>query len=331
MNFKIGIDNYGLYPLHLDPMETLQWALQHGVEGVAFSGLDDDNRGKCTPAYLKKMSSFALDHDLYIEWGGGQHIPRDLQTGAPKSIGEINRRAAEEASLLGTRIIRSCSGGLMRWDPAFVPTRQLMDEMAEFLSGQIRMLNDYQVVLAIETHFELTTFELIRVFEQCGVQPGGPVGICLDTMNLLTMLEDPVAATRRILPWVVSTHIKDGGLRLTDRGLQSYPLPIGSGIVNLKEIITLLATLPHKVHLSIEDHGGLFDLPVFNPDFLKEFPDLTTRELVQLLQLVMQINSMPAQVSRLPLQREEWPKQCDTRITQDIVALKKLVGSLTVS
>ena len=46
----------------------------------------------------------------------------------------------------------------------------------------------------------------------CEAEPGGWLGICLDTMNLLTMIEDPVMATRRLLPWVVSTHIKDGGV-----------------------------------------------------------------------------------------------------------------------
>ena len=30
----------------------------------------------------------------------------------------------------------------------------------------------------------------------CDAPPGGWLGICLDTMNLLTMLEEPVAATR---------------------------------------------------------------------------------------------------------------------------------------
>ena len=86
--------------------------------------------------------------------------------------------------------------------------------MAAALREQKPMLRDFGVILAIETHFEFTSFELLRLFEMCGAVPGEYLGICLDTMNLLTMLEDPVLAARRLLPWVVTTHIKDGGLML---------------------------------------------------------------------------------------------------------------------
>ena len=79
------------------------------------------------------------------------------------------------------------------------------------------MLRDHGVVLAIETHFEFTSFELCRLIEMCEAEPGGWLGICLDTMNLLTMIEHPVWATERLLPWVVSTHIKDGGVLMGRR------------------------------------------------------------------------------------------------------------------
>ena len=36
---RVGIDNYGLFPLDLSPLATLEWAVAHGADGVAFSGL----------------------------------------------------------------------------------------------------------------------------------------------------------------------------------------------------------------------------------------------------------------------------------------------------
>jgi len=145
-------------------------------------------------------------------------------------------------SSLGLQYLRSVfvhsSGGLMRWNPDSLPTIQLMEEMAEALSKQLQMLRDHQVILAIETHFEFTTFELLRVFEWCSITPGDCLGICLDTMNLLTMLEDPVPAMKRVLPWIVSTHIKDGAIRLTEDGLQSFTCPVGKGVIDLGAIIS---------------------------------------------------------------------------------------------
>ena len=189
---KTGIDNYGLYPLDLDPMETLKWAVENGAGGVAFSGLNEKNRQKCTEAYLKDLKKYADDEGLYLEWGNAQHVPRDLSNYEKLDIREMNKKAVEEANVLETKIIRSCSGGLMRWNKESIPTIQLMYEMAEELTAQLPMLRDHNVILAVETHFEFTTFELLRVFEWCGVKPGDCLGICLDTMNLLTMLEDPV-------------------------------------------------------------------------------------------------------------------------------------------
>ena len=36
---RVGIDNYGLFPLTLSPLQILHWARDNGAEGVQFSGL----------------------------------------------------------------------------------------------------------------------------------------------------------------------------------------------------------------------------------------------------------------------------------------------------
>ena len=136
----------------------------------------------------------------------------------------------------------------MRWDAANPPTDVLLRETAEALRAQQAMLRDHGVVLAIETHFEFTSFELLRLFDMCEAEPGGWLGICLDTMNLMTMLEHPVTAAGRLLPWVVSTHVKDGGVLRAPGGLITFPAPIGDGIVDLGAIIRRLDTLDRPVH-----------------------------------------------------------------------------------
>lgn len=321
--FRVGIDNYGLFPLNLSPLQTMQWALDHGAEGVAFSGLDDLTRAHFDCRQVIQLKDFAEENHLYIEWGGAQHIPRSLTTWEKKDLFNHNRIAAEEAQALGTRIIRSCSGGLMRWNPASLPTRKLLEEMAEALLAQKQMLIDHNVILAIETHFEFTTFELLRVFEACGAKPGEWLGICLDTMNLLTMLEDPVLATERVLPWVVSTHIKDGGILVTDTGFKSFPAPFGEGIVDFERIFGLIGTLPWDVNLNVEDHGGDFDIPIFNPEFRKEFPDLTDDEMEKLVGLALETLKKMEAGSLAVLDRKDWAGECEARIAKDLMDLKK--------
>lgn len=326
--FRVGIDNYGLYPLKLSPLDTLRWAKDHGAEGVAFSGLEVEDSKKIDEAYLNDLKQFADDHDLYIEWGGAQHIPRDMTLWAQKDILEVNRRVAGEAKRLETRIVRSCSGGLMRWNPDSPPTDILLQETAEALKAQHQMLKDHNVILAIETHFEFTTFELLRLFERCEAEPGDYLGICLDTMNLLVMLEDPVAATERILPWVVSTHIKDGVILLNSEGLLAFPSEIGAGVVNLGEIIRRLGSLPWEIHLSAEDHGGDFFLPIFNPRFLSKFPDLTTQEFARLMQLVQRSQDKVNSSECGATQRDRWAEVCEERMKRDVLTLRSILASL---
>ncbi len=322
---RVGLDNYGLLPLKLSPRETLKWALEHGAEGVAFSGLAPEDEALISDNYLKDLAAFAQDHNLYLEWGGASHIPRDMDSWRSKDLFEVNRQTARQAQILGAKVVRSCSGGLMRWNPDNPSTGTLLAETAAALISQRAMLQDYGVVLAIETHFEFTTFELLRLFEMCDAQPGGYLGICLDTMNLLTMLENPLEAAQRILPYVVSTHIKDGALTLNSAGLTTFPTAVGGGVVELSEIIDLITARDGEVNLSVEDHGGSFQLPIFDQRFLAEFPELTTGEFASLLRLAMitmeKIRSGECEITP----RDDWHRLCEQRIINDIEALKEIV------
>ncbi len=325
--FRVGIDNYGLHPLRLDPMQTIRWAHDRGADGIHFSGLDPSHQDTLEKSYLRELAAFASENGMYLEWGGAQHIPRDTENWTRKDIFESNRQAAQQAATMGARIVRSCSGGLMRWRAESPMTETLIQEMVPPLKAQKRMLLDHNVILAIETHFEFTSFELLRLLEQCDALPGEWLGICLDTMNCLTMLEDPLCAARRLLPWVVSTHIKDGGIALTREGLTTFPVAAGRGAIDLAAIFRLLESLAADVALSVEGHGGSFFLPIFDPDFLSKFPDLTAEELAKLVRLAQQSADKSAS-GCVVTEREQWPAVCEERMAQDLAVIKEIAGSI---
>jgi sugar phosphate isomerase/epimerase len=327
--FRVGIDSYCLISLKLSPFEELEWARTHGADGIQFSGLHASDDRPIDEAFLSELAGAAAQHELYLEWGGGQHIPFDMKTWREKNLRPVNERAAQQARTLGTSIIRSCSGGLMRWGDEAPPTEVLLRAMAAALREQMSMLADYGVTLAIETHFEFTTFELLRVFDMCEAEPGGPLGICLDTMNLLTMLEDPVAATDRVLPWIVSTHIKDGGLLLDEKGLVSFPTEAGCGQIDFPQVLARLCTLERVPNLSIEDHGGSFSLPIFDPAFLSRFPDLSAQELARLVSLAQENSARPPGERLRPIDRSAWPGPCEERVRNGIHYVKALVARMS--
>lgn len=322
--FKVGIDSYSLKPLELDPFELMEWAILNDARGVQFSDPPAQSRDK---AFLTELRDYARQNDLYLEWGGGQHLPCDPATGAARDIAASNRRAAEQAAVLGAGTVRSCSGGLMRWSDEAPPTEDLLDAMAATLRSLAPVFRDLGVVLAVETHFEFTSFEILRAFEAAGLEPGGPVGVCLDTMNLLTMLEEPLAATRRLLPWIVTTHVKDGGLRFAPRGLESFTAEAGRGLIDFARIFEAVSSLPREVTLSIEDHGGSFDLPVFDPDFLAKFPDLAVTEFADLVRTAVRTEELLRAGELAVLDRPRWPAACEARVKRDIRAVKAIVGA----
>lgn len=321
------MDNYGLYPMQLAPLETIHWAKNHGAEGVHFSGLDPSLQTSLDKSYLVDLAAFAREKDMYLEWGGAQHIPRDTGSWNKKELFDVNRRAAEQAATIGARVLRSCSGGLMRWQPDSPMTETLLQETAAALQAQKQMLMDHQVILAIETHFEFTSFELVRLFERCAASPGEWLGVCFDTMNCLTMLEDPVCAARRLLPWIVATHVKDGGMALGQEGMTSFPVPMGRGIIDVPAILRLLNSLEIDVTLSVEGHGGRFRLPVFDESFLSRFPDLTPQELARLIGL-SQSTAAKSRAGCQACEREQWPEVCQQRMAADIIALKTIASSV---
>jgi 3-oxoisoapionate decarboxylase len=324
--FKVGVDSYSLKPLGLSPFELLEWALINGAEGVQFSETGLPPSGTPDRALLEDLRSYAEENRLYLEWGGAEHIPLDLSTGRKKDIFAVNRKAAAEACVLGAKTVRSCSGGLMRWSPDGPRTEELLRTTAAALRDERSMLREFGVVLAIETHFEFTSFELLRLFEMCGAGPGEYLGICLDTMNLLTMLEDPGSATERLLPWIVTTHVKDGGLLLTEEGFRSFPAEAGHGVIDLPAVIGKLDGLAAKVNLSVEDHGGDFLIPVQDPRFLSEFPDLTVAELARLVRLAARTRSLEDRRKIAVLPRARWPEVCERRVKRDLAAVRRMAA-----
>jgi len=323
---KVGVDSYSLKPLDLTPFESLEWAVLNEAEGVQFSEINVPPGTAPDKTLLHELKSYAAENGLYIEWGGGEHIPLDLATGKPKDILATNRRAAEQAFHVGSASIRSCSGGLMRWKKDSPATDEYLRAMAAALRVQKPMFRDFGVVLAIETHFEFTSFELLRLFDMCGAVPGEYLGICLDTMNLLTMLEDPVLAAKRLLPWTVTTHIKDGGLLLTEDGFVSFTAEAGKGVIEFAAIFELLASVHPDITLTVEDHGGDFMIPVHDAEFLARFPDLTVPELVRLLRLAARTRTLHDAGKLSVVPRDRWPSVCEGRVKRDIQAVRRIAG-----
>jgi sugar phosphate isomerase/epimerase len=326
--FRIGIDSYCLNPLRWDPLTMLEKVAEWGGEGIQFSEIHLPPGRSVDRGLLGELAEEARQRGLYLEWGGGQHVPFDTTTWDPKDLVPGNRKAAEEANVLGTDVVRSCSGGFFRWHDAAPPTDELLEAMVRALGPQRALLEDLGVTLAIELHFEFTTFELARLFERCDAEPGGWLGVCLDTFNMLPMLEDPVLGTERILPWVVSTHVKDGAIALDEGGFRTFPTGVGEGLVDFPAILKLLLSAGRPVNLSVEDHGGSFMTNISDEGFLARFPDLDPEELARLTAMARRGREGLEEGVLGVTEREDWPAICRSRTRRGIEKLRSIVAGI---
>ena len=326
--FRVGVDSYCLNPLRLDPFSLLEWVGDRGGDGVQFSEVHMPQGKVVDRTFLRELAGTAHGKGMYLEWGGGQHVPFDTRTWRPKDLLPGNRKAAEEARTLGADVVRSCSGGFFRWHDDAPSTELLLQSMATALLPQRPVFEDLGVTLAIELHFEFTTFELLRLFEMCDAEPGGWMGLCLDTFNMLPMLEDPVLGTERALPWVVSTHVKDGALGLEEDRLLSFPTGVGEGLVDFPSILALLTKAERPINLSVEDHGGSFQTPFRDEAFLARFPDVNEEELGSLVSAAEAGDELRRSGRLAVTERQNWPSICEDRTLKGMENLRRMVKDL---
>jgi sugar phosphate isomerase/epimerase len=321
--FKVGIDDRTLEPLGLSPFETLDWAIMNEADGVQFSG-----GGGPAPdrSFLRELAQYAEENRLYLEWGGGEYIPFDTASGRPGDVAVVNRVAAEQARALGVDTVRASFAGPKRWEPGSVSAEEGLRLAARTLREQAPMLRDLGVTLALGTPSAFSTFELLRLFEMCGVRPHEHLGICLDTMNALTMLEDPAAAAERVLPWVVTTQIKDGAILLAEDGFIAFAAEAGTGVIDLVTILGRLGTLDRRINLTLEDHAGGISVPAFAPGFPAAFPDLSAAELLTLLKLSTKSQRLLDEGVLSVLEPDRWSEHCERRVKRGLRALKRMAG-----
>ena len=111
-----------------------------------------------------------------------------------------------------------------------------LDATANFLTKLRPALRANGVRVCIETHEEITTFELLRLIQRVGEQD---VSVCYDVGNVISRGEEPVAAARRIAPYVVQMHAKDCKVFFVPGGYMRSSRPCGQGVVDFPAIFRI--------------------------------------------------------------------------------------------
>jgi sugar phosphate isomerase/epimerase len=333
MTTRIGFDHYTISGRELSARETLDFARDHGLEGVQFlepSVID----AQLDPGRLTGLRALADQMGLYLEVGLPSPSPvrrsREIgQSVSPAELAEDLGPQLDAVAALGCRYARVFIGNRHDRFRSDIPWSAQVEASREVLALLTPRLLELGVKLAIETHADFMVQELVDLL---GRLDPGAFGVTLDTANLLMRLDDPVEAVETLAPWILGTHIKDAVLAFTSRGLCWQARPVGSGILPLPDILACLMKHCPAVHLTIELHPRTYDLPIFDRKWLAYFPSLRPDSLASIIQLAALCESRYTEGS-LPrpdeLETTPWADRQLDWLARSVGYLKSVVPALS--
>lgn len=290
------------------PLGSLIQADELDMDGIFFRTVLDMSP-TLDLGFLKELREEADRRDMYLETGLGKVNPYATPE-APelRAIGDGDivagfRRMMETCAAIGCTELwvgtanykRAYRGRLaydrFRTDVAW--TTQL-EATAAFLSILAPIAKDLGLHMNLETHEEITSFEVVRLVEAVGADA---TGIVFDTGNVLQRIEHPVRAAERVAPYVRQTHVKDAALVQGPDGIGYQMRPCGEGAIDFAAVLPVLFKANPNLNLTLETDRSHDDNPPGTPPldmlieisdekFLAGHPDLSVNELAEYLQMV---------------------------------------------
>lgn len=277
---KIGIDTFTLRELTLTPFEQLDFIKEREFEGAQFGGLGALSK-TLDLGELRAVRAYADELALYSHVSISTCNPHLVNGPIDEHVAQIAKQI-ELAAACGWHELHVSLGGLSERYEHPVPWTQHLQDSADLIRGLGPVLREHGSRIDVETHGDITTFEVVRLVEDVD---DDIAGICLDTANVLCHAEDPVLAARRAAPYTHLTHTKDAITFFFDEGYQRQGRTPGEGILDWEAILPILAEHSPDLPLSVEDHKWIFDFQIFDKRWLSLHPDLTLEELSRIVEI----------------------------------------------
>ena len=257
---KVGIDSYcyhryfgEIYRDQTDP--GTRWSFHDFVRRAGELGVDDVSLESCffdslEPGYLAELGAVLDEHGLsrVLAWGH----PDGLEGGRNQQAWRQMNALIPKAVCIGARIMRIVASSLMF---RFEPHGPQIEAVVGMLNESAKIAADHGVGLALENHIDYTSAEILEILERVG---SDALKVNFDTGNTLRMMEDPVAAARRLGPYTVATHTKDVEACRHVRPEEWYffsSVPVGTGLIDIPGVVRALAESGYQGVLAVEsDH-----------------------------------------------------------------------------
>jgi sugar phosphate isomerase/epimerase len=216
-----------------------------GLDGLH---LDDGVLENLEESYLKEVGAAAEEKGLYLEY----NFSMDLGS---QGIG-IQHDLAEAiatAQAIGADIVK-VSMDLIRPRPV-AASRFHPEVMAQIKSvaSRIKQLAPAAeaagVKIAVENHCDTFSEEILWLLDQVD---NPRVGACVDTVNALMVMEDPMEAIENLSPRAFTNHFRDDRIEFQRHGFKLTGTAIGDGDIDIKRAYEIIKTKSCMNRINIE-------------------------------------------------------------------------------
>lgn len=218
-----------------DTLAFLEQQAAHGAGGIqmALSSLE--------PQFLKKLRARAEQLGMYLEVMGPLPGADDTQF----------RKIIAAAKEVGAQCIRcGCLSGRRyeTFDTA-EKWKAFVDSSKSSLVRAASIVEKEKFPLALENHKDWTNDEMVALMKQFSSEY---LGVCLDTGNNLSLLDDAEDTIDALLPYVVTTHIKDMGVKEYDEGFLMSEVLFGEGFLDIPKVVSKIRKARPKANIILE-------------------------------------------------------------------------------
>jgi sugar phosphate isomerase/epimerase len=148
----------------------------------------------------------------------------------------------------------------------------------------------HKVKLAIENHKDWRAGELADLMKKISSEW---MGVTLDFGNNVALMEEPMEVVQTLLPYLISTHVKDMGVEEYAEGFLLSEVPLGEGIVDLPKVFSLCRSQNPNVRFNLEMiTRDPLQIPCLRDQYWSTFEGIASgRDLAQTLRMVREKKS----------------------------------------
>jgi sugar phosphate isomerase/epimerase len=171
----------------------------------------------------------------------------------PKDTNDLQRFEKEigDCNTAGAHVVRTAALGGRRYE-----TFETAEAFRDFKSRAIRsitlaepILKRHRIKLAIENHKDWRIPEMLDLLKRFDSEH---IGVCVDTGNSIALLEDPITVIKAYAPFAFSVHLKDMAVQPYAEGFLLSEVPLGEGLLDIREIVSGLLKANPNIHFSLE-------------------------------------------------------------------------------